>query len=421
MNKVSLIELMFCISDVLDLISDEVKDHHKRVACAAYYLAEAMQIDENNKRDIVLAAALHDIGGLSLNDRLSTIFGFEDSTLHAEKGYKLLSVFEPFENVANIVRYHHTIWNYGKLVDIKKNALLNFPEGSQIVLMADRISVMLNQGIHVLNQASGIREIISEQENKIYNPHLVAAFMKISQKDSFWLDIISQTLNDLFAAKLKMNDIYFTDSNLTGIMELISSIIDFRSFFTATHSRGVSAVAEALAKLVKFSESDSQTMKMAGLVHDIGKLAVPVEILEKNGSLNEYERDIIRTHAYYTDRVLSHVSGFNTIREWASSHHESLNGQGYPFGLCSDELSLGARIMKVADIYAALMEDRPYRKGMDIEKALAILNSMSANAELDGGIVSILSENSKYISELLHSEVQTAGLMYKKFLEDLEN
>lgn len=117
-------------------------------------------------------------------------------------------------------------------------------------------------------------------------------------------------------------------------------------------------------------------MKIAGLLHDIGKLAIPLNILDKNGPLTSQEFGIIKSHAYYTKIILDKIEDIPNISEWASNHHEKLNGQGYPRGLKADELSEESRIMAVCDIYQALTEDRPYRKGLNINNAFNIMDEM---------------------------------------------
>ncbi len=119
---------------------------------------------------------------------------------------------------------------------------------------------------------------------------------------------------------------------------IISTIIDFRSSFMASHSRGVAACAGALSKPIGFSEPDCRLMRVAGYLHDLGKFAVTSEILEKPSPLARREKDAIVKHAYYTYRVLETVRGFDFINAWASFHHERPDGQGYPFRMKKDEL-----------------------------------------------------------------------------------
>ncbi len=410
MFKISVIELVACLSEVIDLMSEEIKDHHKRVACGAYQLAQACGITGEERRDIVIAAALHDIGGLSLAARKNAALHFEDTNSHAEKGYKLLSGFEPFRGIATLVRYHHAHWNHGNGVNGTPIEL-----GSQIILLADRISVMLPPGILTLTESRKITENTINRSGTVYKPELVETFTHLAAKDVFWLNIMEQGFYDAIMDELKSFDIILSGAHMETMLDLLCNIVDFRSVFTTTHSRGVSIVAEKLAHLMDMSEDDCRTMRIAALLHDIGKLAIPTEILDKPGPLTPYERDIIRTHSYYTDKVLASLSGFEKIQKWASQHHESLNGHGYPYGYQDEELSLGSKIIKVADIFVALMEKRPYRTGMTAAETFGILNAMAARDEVENRIVSILSSNLETITPLLDGAGQRATDEYNKF------
>ena len=155
-------------------------------------------------------------------------------------------------------------------------------------------------------------------------------------------------------------------------------------------------------------------MRLAGYLHDLGKLAVPSEILEKPDKLTAAEFAVIRSHTYYTYRVLEKISGLETVNEWASFHHERLNGDGYPFHRAGDTLSLGSRIMAVADVLTAITEDRPYRAGMAPEKAMGILTSMAEGGVLDPSVVELARVNFDQVN-------QARGLAQSSALEEFES
>jgi len=113
-----------------------------------------------------------------------------------------------------------------------------------------------------------------------------------------------------------------------------------------------------------FNEEQLGLIETAAFLHDLGKLAIPSEIIEKRGKLTADEWFIMRSHAYYTHKVLDEIDIFRVINSWASLHQERLNGSGYPFGRKNGESPMGARIITIADIFTALTEDRPYRAGM---------------------------------------------------------
>ena len=162
----------------------------------------------------------------------------------------------------------------------------------------------------------------------------------------------------------------------------------------------MAAVAEKLARLVGFSENECKMMLIAGYLHDIGKLAVDDSILLKPAKLTPEEFNDIRSHTYHTYRTLQTISDFETINIWASYHHEKLNGKGYPFHISGDEIPLGSRIMAAADIFTAVTEDRPYRKGMDKCKVTNVLKSFVKDQSICPFVYTAIEENYDELEEV---------------------
>lgn len=148
-----------------------------------------------------------------------------------------------------------------------------------------------------------------------------------------------------------------------------------------------------LAKIFGLTEQEVRLMAVAGNLHDIGKLAITNAILDKPGKLSNEEMAVMKSHTYHTFSIISSIGGLNTIAEWAGYHHEKLDGSGYPFQCTGAELTIGARTMAVADIFTALAEDRPYRKGLLKNEIISILKELADNALLDKKIVGMLFEN----------------------------
>src|SRR5271157_5545946 len=148
-----------------------------------------------------------------------------------------------------------------------------------------------------------------------------------------------------------------------------------------------------IARIFGFSEAEVELLKVVGNLHDIGMLAVSNAILEKPDKLTEDEFAIFRCHTYYRYYAIYTIAGLLQIAEWAAYHHETLDGSGHPFHCKADELSIGARIMAVADMPAALADDRPYRKSMTKEEANQTIKKLSSGQLLDGRIVNLLFEN----------------------------
>lgn len=141
--------------------------------------------------------------------------------------------------------------------------------------------------------------------------------------------------------------------------------------YTAGHQRRVAEIAVAIGAELGFDEHRQEGLRVAGYLHDIGKIAVPLEILAKPTALSPIEYQLVKVHAQASYDVLKDVEFPWPIAEVALQHHERLDGSGYPRGLRGDEILLEARIMAVADVVEAMASHRPYRPGHGIERALA--------------------------------------------------
>lgn len=412
-------ELVVSITETIDLISPVVSNHHKLVAYISYSLAKQLGLSTNDQIKIEIAGSLHDIGGLTLIERLApTEFDYTDSDFHAERGYLLLNGLKPCLGISQIIRYHHNSWLNGICVGINDEKI---PFGSHILNLADRVSILIKEkDKNILSSADEIREKIIKRKGSAFHPEIVDAFMEISKKDSFWLGMKYLNAPNFITQKINNDFVDFSHSDFEELMIFMSRLVDFKSRFTASHSSSVAACAELIAKYVGFNKSDTKIIKYAGYIHDLGKLAIPTEILEKAGPLSKEEFQLMRTHAYHSNRVLENVSGFETIRIWGSLHHEKLNGKGYPFGLKDEEIPLGSRIMAVADIFTAIREKRPYRDPMTKEKTISILTTMSDSYEIDSSLVEIVKNNFDELDIVREKAHEDTLYKYDEFNNEVE-
>jgi len=389
--KVSLLDLILALADVMDMISPVLNGHHRRVAHISYVIGEKMGLPSKNLTDMFIASLLHDCGGITLKERLDALqFDIINPYIHSELGYRLLAKYEPLEASAQIVRYHHANWNETRRISEYNEE--DIPLESYIIHLSDRVDVLADKKSEIIGQSTYIKKRIISESGKKFMPDVVEAFVAVSKPISFWLDIINVEKScEIYESKV--NDTVLDEDSVFSAGELIRNIIDFRSRFTATHSSGVSAVAAQLGKKTGLEEEEQKKLRIAGFLHDLGKLAVPTEILEKSGKLAPQEYNIIKSHTYYTYKTLQKIKGFEEINEIASFHHEKLDGSGYPFGIASDNLSYNSRIMAVADVFTALTEDRPYRKGMDRDTCLSTMQRMANEMAIDGDILEVLTKN----------------------------
>jgi putative two-component system response regulator len=181
----------------------------------------------------------------------------------------------------------------------------------------------------------------------------------------------------------------FTDEldNAETVLFSLALSIEAKDPYTEGHCDRLSRYSVALGQKLGLSEELQVALRRGGLVHDIGKLAVPEHILLKPGPLTPEERKIMEQHTITGERICSPLRSFRHVLPIIRHHHEKLNGSGYPDGLKGDQIPLTARILQVTDIYDALTTDRPYRKALQPERAFAIMRDEVERGWWDGGIL----------------------------------
>ena len=396
--SVMLHSLVLSLSDSFDMVHPAVVAHHQRVSYASLKMAKCLGMDVGLQADIMYAAALHDIGILSFDTKVNHLcFDADDVDRHAELGANLLQRFGLFKRASEFVRYHHVPWDQLSTMDHLDPATRQI---ANILRLTDNLDGLIVKGRPILGQIRRIRETLQQHKGRLFSPELVECLGDVGSVESFWLDLMSPRIYSLLVNMIAWPRYSLTLDDLEQLGDIFSKVIDFRSKFTSTHSAGVASTAVALAGAFNFEKRERVLMRVAGSLHDLGKVAISNGILEKPGKLEEDEMLLMKGHTYYTLQILDSVGGFEDVRYWAAFHHERIDGRGYPFRLKGDDLSLGARIMAVADVFTAVAEDRPYRPGMSPERCLGVLNDMVASRALDGDVVAKLAQNFDAVNEV---------------------
>jgi putative nucleotidyltransferase with HDIG domain len=164
-----------------------------------------------------------------------------------------------------------------------------------------------------------------------------------------------------------------------GTLTALARAIDAKSEWTAGHSERVTKLALKIGRVLGLTQEELDNLHRAGLLHDIGKLGTPAELIDKSGRLTAEEQQIVNEHPSIGERILEPIEAYAEIIPIVRQHHEWFNGKGYPYGLAGDAITLGARILAVADVYDALSSERPYRAAMDPEQALQIIKENSGS------------------------------------------
>lgn len=407
---VNLDDLLLSLSEITDLANPLIAQHQHRTALIALDVAKNANLEPEITENIFTAALLHDIGAITVEEKIA-VHNFEeiDKDIHTIRGELLLEQIPWLRKISKIVRNHHRNWNdWDEGID---NPLVL---SSQIVLLSDYVERLIDRNKYILLQSEDIVEKIKKLTDTVLNKKIVDYFIDLSKREEFWLDITSMRLRSLLLMNGPFKNIEIGLEDISLISNLYRDLIDFKSRFTATHTTGVAECAVTLSELFGLAELDVKSMMIAGNFHDIGKLVIPNSVLEKPGKLTVDEFAIIRCHTYYTFSTLDSIGGLQRIAEWAAYHHEKLDGSGYPFHLTSKEIGTGSRIMAVADIFTAISEDRPYRKGMDKDEIYKVIKSQAEKNLLDKRIVELLFDNYEAININVKGKQSKALDFYEK-------
>ncbi len=409
--SVDLSQAVSSLAQALGLVGVDERQHGERVAYMAVRCAEQLGWDQSALSELFFAGLLHDCGVSStrVHRRLITELDWAGSEDHCQTGARYLEDFPPLSHLAPVIRYHHTHWEQLNRLELPGD-LASKANG---IYLADRIDALMNQnpGAEELVAAQAVRDRIGSFGGSFFSPEWIEAFMAASASDAFWLNRRPLELTDFVREWERKGERRLTSqAELRALAGIFARIVDAKSPFTYRHSTGVARLAVHLSELLGLSAERRFQIELAGLLHDLGKLGVPDEILEKPGPLSHEETAVMHHHSYETFRILRRVDGLEAIAEWAGNHHETLLGSGYPFQRPSGQLSIESRLMMVSDIFQALAQDRPYRPGMEPEAILAILRQLVAEGKLDADLVELTARNLQSCWEAaLEGELSAAG------------
>lgn len=402
--KLDLTDMLYALSFALDNVEVEIlgvdTGHGRHVAYLALLMGREAGFDEEELRDFVGCCLLHDnaltefihdeltnsVMSEGLTVDLSDIAKqtgdklYHDHSVVGEQNIRLM----PFRtDVKNVVLYHH------------ENADGSGPLGmtvaetnlkSQILRLADYVDVACHLANITKDGFEALCQKVRSAKGTLFSEEAVELFFKTVDYDRVFR-LHSEDILSCLHEELPKVLLDYSHEEIRNIATLFAKIVDYKSEFTQNHSTDVAKKAEFMARFYGFDEEKAIRFYFAGALHDIGKLVVSNDILEKPGRLTDDEYTTMKNHAAATYYILNQIKEIPDIREWAANHHEKLNGTGYSRGLTDKELSFEDRLMACIDIYQALTEKRPYKDGMSHEKAISILMDMVKKGELDENIV----------------------------------
>ncbi|WP_168190131.1 HD-GYP domain-containing protein [Caloramator sp. E03] len=363
-------------------------NHSKRTSYVSMSIAKLISLDKSFLSDVYISSTLHDIGVTCSIDECHSDEVFIKK--HCLDGENILKKFPINFSISEYIKYHHENFDGSGSFGLYKDEI---PLISQIIRLSDTFEILYDETKPNYFQRDYIKKFLLNSKKSILSPDIVDIFMEVESKDMFWWDVdnlsfSSNTVNDVIPKEFIPVDLEF----LKAIAEIFAEIIDNKSPFTFKHSYNLSKLCEKVADHLKFDSEKKIKFIIAALLHDLGKLAIPNSILNKNEKLNDNEMTVIKSHTYYTYLILSKIKGLEEITSWAANHHEKLNGEGYPRRLKSEDLCFEDRLLAICDIFEALTSKRPYKEGISKDKAFKILDDMALKKEICGDALSVIKQ-----------------------------
>ena len=389
--ELDVLGLVAACSYALDCVETELvhvtSRHAKRVAYMSVCVAEQLGICGKDLQDLAVYALLHDNALTQyiqeeLHSNLTDMKEMPRIGVHCSIGEENIQGFPFHTDVKNVILYHHENADGSGPFGKKSEEV---PLFSRIIHLCDLLDQACCRKAFTTETWEWAKDVLQRIRGTMVDEECAEALERIFSEEYFL------SLGGNFEASLwnkvprQKQELDF--SQIKKLAGFFAKIVDYKSPFTSTHSIGVAERAEKLSRYMGFDEETVQKMYLAGALHDIGKVAVGNEILEKPDRLTDAEFAVMKHHAAYTYNILSEIDDFEEIRDFAAFHHERLDGTGYPFGKDASELNVQERMMVCIDIYQALTESRPYKKGMSHERACEILKNMADKGWLDMDII----------------------------------
>ncbi|MBS6645681.1 MAG: HD domain-containing protein [Clostridiaceae bacterium] len=358
----------------LNQVEPRLVDHGKRVA---FLVSRMLDVQGNwsfkDKQDICFLSLLHDVGAYK-TEEIERMVQFESENIwgHSIYGYLFLYYLSPLQRWADVVLLHHVSAEKMDRFTSKHKEL------AQILNLSDRVDMFFCEyGL----KREKLYAYLDEARGKRFESSVVDLFFEAEKRYSLLesLDRGIEFQDVLENVDMKMEEV-------DEYLKMMTFAIDFRSCHTVTHTITTTNISYLVAKLMGLDEEQIRHVYYGAMLHDLGKIGIPVEILEFPGRLSNQAMTIMRTHVDITEKILGGAVDTVTARI-ALRHHEKLNGSGYPRKLEADQLTIEERIVAVADIVSALLGTRSYKEAYSMEKVISIITQQAGQGLIDKAVV----------------------------------
>lgn len=402
MSVISSKDVYEIIMKTLSIINARIMNHGEITGYIMYKMLEyEQQYTEQELVDYTMLGILHDIG-LYKEDNVKNVTEFETKNLwpHSIYGFLFLKYLSPMDDKAEIILYHHLDYNRYGMIQSKYKHII------EILNLADKMDTFLH-----LKEENLEKDYFNLYRDIKFSGAALDLFHKAEARYGITANLVNGKYKDELTELLAKRA--FSEQYKRGFLEMLVYTIDFRSEHTVVHTLATVNFAQQIGRLMRISGKDQRDLYYGALLHDLGKIAIPLNILESTGRLSDEEMKVMKAHVRITEMILEGVVD-NDVLQIAVRHHEKLDGSGYHKGLTGDMLTLPQQIVAVADILSALYGKRSYKDSFSSDLIKKIMTEDADNNKINHAAVDTLMRNyDKVIAEFEKEKEGTIGLYLK--------
>ncbi|MGD2045092.1 MAG: HD domain-containing phosphohydrolase [Gemmatimonadota bacterium] len=368
--------LLEALTSVMGSAKGYLRDHGPMVAMLASRLGRELGLTKAECSELFFAAILSDMGmvGLAEDAWENPVPELEPDVRervqrHPRRSEERVRGIPHLEDLAPLLRHHHEWWDGSGYPDGLSGE--EIPIGARVLRLADTVSALSKERPHRGPMTPDqIADVVRSSIGTEFGPEIARCYLSLCDEGrvpSFDLCAYQDTVLDAAESLLPEQVSPLSTSQL---LTIVANLIDAKDPYTAGHSRRVSVLAVAVAEQLELNPATRSALWAGGYLHDLGKLAVPLRVLAKNGRLTDEEFDYIKAHPIDGAQILEGIPTLQHLTAGVRYHHERWDGGGYPEGLSGERIPLVAQIMAVCDAYDAMTSKRAYRDSCPPEVAL---------------------------------------------------
>lgn len=396
------------VRKTLGLVDERLVNHGERVGYMLYQmLRDSERYSEEEALEIFNLGVFHDIGAYK-TDEIDKMVKFEADNVweHSIYGYLFLKYLSPLKEQAEAILFHHL--NYDRYDKVNTD----FRDIALMIKLTDRVDISMQGRGGVFD----LEEITDGAGSRFDSEH-VDLFLKANAK----YQIIEHLNSGAYEQEIEeiQKKLVLSSEDIDLYLQMLAYSIDFRSEYTVTHTVTTVGISVEIASLLNYSAEDKERIYYGALLHDVGKIAIPLEILEYPGKLSPQAMKIMKTHVQISEDILREAVA-DDICEIAIRHHEKLDGSGYHRGLAAMELTEGQRIVAIADVLSALRQRRSYKEAFPKEKIIEVLKEQSEKGKLCPAICNLVIDHYDVVMANADSSCEAFLSVYDNLMVEYE-